>query len=459
MHDNFPRPVHDKTKFRFVFIVLGDKMDGLYSQIGPTGTSNTGKSVFENENTATLKIILNQKYQKESDQIVLAVEELLGSIPEATISLVRDETTLQSTMGTDEAPLIVEVRGDDPELLQEISSSIRQNLDSLPGLLNVKTSIEGGAPEIEVVIDRFQAGLHGISVDQVVSQLKDRLMGREAGKYEKEGEMNDITIKLPEMSLAAFNTIKLSGTSGEVYLYELAHIHNAYAPRQLMRRNQIRIAQVVADVDDSQSFDKTVSQVRHQLEQIELPANYHLSITGQEQKRQESMASLTFALLLSIVLVYMVMASQFESLLHPFTILLTIPLAVVGPVWAFLLLGKPLSIMAYIGIIMLAGIAVNDSIILVDAINRHKARGMELRDAIILAGEIRIRPIIMTSLTTILALLPLTLGYGESAALRSPMAIAVISGLITSTLLTLVVIPCVYYVFEKVKRSLPGARQ
>lgn len=433
--------------------MLGDKMEALYSQIGPTGASASEKSIFENENTATLKIILNKAYFDESDQIMLAVEEYLTAIPGATISLLRDETTLQSTLGTDEAPLIVEVRGDNAGVLQEISANIKQKLDTLPGLLNLKTSIEGGAPEIEVEIDRYKAGLHGISVEQVTSQLKDRLMGREAGKYEKEGEMNDITIKLPEMSLSAFNNIKLSGTNGEVYLYELAQIRNAFAPRQLMRRNQIRIARVVADVDGSQPFDKTVGLVRHQLDQLELPANYHLAITGQEQKRQESMKSLTFALLLSIVLVYMVMASQFESLLHPFTILLTIPLAVVGPVWAFLLLGKPLSIMAYIGIIMLAGIAVNDSIILVDAINRNKAKGLKLRDAIILAGEMRIRPIIMTSLTTILALLPLTLGIGESASLRSPMAIAVISGLVTSTLLTLVIIPCVYYVFENLKRS------
>jgi len=152
------------------------------------------------------------------------------------------------------------------------------------------------------------------------------------------------------------------------------------------------------------------------------------------------------------------MASQFESFIHPFTILLTIPLAGVGAVWAFFILGIPLNIMAYIGIIMLAGIAVNDSIILVDAINQFKAAGKNLRESIISAGENRIRPIIMTSITTILALLPLTIGFGESAALRSPMAIAVIAGLITSTTLTLIVIPCVYYVFESVKERIVGIK-
>ena len=143
------------------------------------------------------------------------------------------------------------------------------------------------------------------------------------------------------------------------------------------------------------------------------------------------------------------MASQFESLVHPFTILLSIPLAVAGSLLSFFIFGMSLNIMAYIGIIMLVGIAVNDSIILVDAINRLKKEGMELKEAIKDAGKQRIRPIIMTSLTTILALLPLTFGFGESAALRAPMAIAVIGGLISSTLLTLVVIPCLYYVIDK----------
>ena len=146
------------------------------------------------------------------------------------------------------------------------------------------------------------------------------------------------------------------------------------------------------------------------------------------------------------------MASQFESLLHPFTILLTIPLAGVGAVWAFYLLGHTFNIMAYIGIVMLAGIAVNDSIILVDAINQYKRSGLGLKEAVIAAGQQRVRPILMTSITTILALLPLTFGFGDSAALRAPMAIAVIGGLVTSTLLTLVVIPCVYYVFDQLFR-------
>jgi hydrophobic/amphiphilic exporter-1 (mainly G- bacteria), HAE1 family len=192
-------------------------------------------------------------------------------------------------------------------------------------------------------------------------------------------------------------------------------------------------------------------QLRASTSSIQLQPDYSIQITGQEEKRQESMSSLGFALILSIILVYMVMASQFESLIHPFTILLTIPFAVVGSILAFFFLGRTFNIMAIIGVIMLAGIAVNNSIILIDRINQLIKDGLDRRSAIILAGQQRIRPIIMTSLTTILALLPLTIGLGESASLRSPMALAVIGGLVTSTLLTLVVIPCVYDVLDRVR--------
>ncbi|MCG8603857.1 efflux RND transporter permease subunit, partial [bacterium] len=160
-----------------------------------------------------------------------------------------------------------------------------------------------------------------------------------------------------------------------------------------------------------------------------------------------------FALILSIVLVYMVLASLFESLVHPFTIILTLPLAGVGVVFAFLLVGEPLSVMAYIGVIMLAGIAANDSIVLVDYVNRLRASGKARREAVLQAGRDRLRPILITSATTILALLPLTIGLGEGARLRAPMAIAVIGGLVTSTLLTLVVIPVVYELIDSLRKK------
>ena len=201
--------------------------------------------------------------------------------------------------------------------------------------------------------------------------------------------------------------------------------------------------------DDLVALHDRLGRIEAALSGIDFPLNYRYTVTGEEQKRRDAFRNLKFALILSMILVYMVLASEFESLVHPFTIILSIPLAGVGAVAIFFLLGKSFNIMAYIGIIVLAGISVNDSIIVVDAITQLKREGLALRDAIIEAGQRRIRPILMTSLTTILALIPLTVGIGEGAALRSPMALAVIGGLITSTILTLVVIPCVYEVMDK----------
>ena len=432
-----------------------DDIETIYSTIGKLDATNEG-SVFKNENTAVIQVIISEEAFAYSENIIKSAGKLLEGISDAEISIIRDETALSSTMGTESAPLLIEVKGKDLETIDIITTDIKTRISELPSVLNAKTSIEKGAPEIDVVIDRYRAGINNLSVNEISSQLTDILEGKNAGKYENKGEMSDITIKMPDVNKYEFSSLTIKTADGEVPLYAVADIRESVSPKQLIRRNQNRIGVVSADVDRSLSFDKVVSSVSDIINQNDYPPEYEISITGEEEKRQEAMSNLGFALLLSIVLVYMVMASQFESLIHPFTILLTIPLAGVGTIWAFYFLGKPLNIMAFIGVIMLAGIAVNDSIILVDAINKFRSSGKSIKDAVISAGENRIRPIVMTSITTILALIPLTIGFGESTALRSPMAIAVIAGLITSTLLTLVVIPCVYYVFESAKESVLG---
>jgi len=434
---------------------MGDEIETIYSTIGKVVSSNT-ESVFKNENTAVIKVVIAEHALSYSEDIIRTTSSLLENISDAEISIIRDETALMSTLGTESAPLVVEVKGKNLDEIALITTDIKEKIAELSTIHNATTSIEKGAPEIDVVIDRYRAGLHNLSVEQISSQLTDILEGKNAGKYENSGEMSDITITMPDVNKYEFNNLTISTADGEVPLYAIADIKESVSPKQLIRRNQNRIGTVTADIDRNISFDKVIKSVVDIIDESDYPPDYEINIIGEEEKRQEAMSNLGFALMLSIILVYMVMASQFESLIHPFTILLTIPLAAVGTVWAFFLLGNPLNIMAFIGIIMLAGIAVNDSIILVDAINKFRDAGNSIKDSIISAGENRIRPIIMTSITTILALLPLTIGFGESAALRSPMAIAVISGLITSTLLTLVVIPCVYYVFETAKESLFG---
>jgi HAE1 family hydrophobic/amphiphilic exporter-1 len=243
----------------------------------------------------------------------------------------------------------------------------------------------------------------------------------------------------------------------EFRLNEIATITHSQAPKEIYRRNQIRINKIVADMDAGRSLDKMAREISTAVADIGLSPGYSITVTGEEEKRAESMQSLLFALMLSVVLVYMVLASQYESLLHPFTILLTTPFGLVGALLFFLITRTPLNVMGAMGIIMLAGIAINNSILLVGRINQLK-RTVGLTEAIVQAGQQRIRPIIMTTLTTILVLLPMTFDFGEGAAMRSSMAVAVIGGLVTSTLMSLVVIPCVYYLFEQMKERVKKLR-
>jgi HAE1 family hydrophobic/amphiphilic exporter-1 len=347
--------------------------------------------------------------------------------------------------------VVVEVRGEELDQIENIVTQVKEKMTGMDELFNVQTSIEDGAPEVEGRVDRIRAGMHNVDINTVISQIQEQLEGRNAGQLEQGGEMQDITIKVPEKGIDEINAFIITSGEQVFRLNEIADISYGVAPKEIFRRNQNRIGKVTAQMEKGLALDHVSNAIREATAEIDLPADYRILVTGEEEKRQESLNNLAFALLLSIVLVYMVLASQFESLIHPFTILLTIPLAVVGSILIFFIMGKTFNIMAIIGIIMLVGIAVNDSIILVDRINQLIRDGLDRKSAILQAGQQRIRPIIMTSLTTILALLPLTIGFGESASLRSPMALAVIGGLVTSTLLTLVVIPCVYDVLDRVR--------
>ena len=432
--------------------LLGDNLETIYSEIGPsTGISTTSTSIFEGENTAKVKIILKADSQIASSTAIQSISNTLGKLPDMEISYKQDETALKSIMGTDEPPLVVEVQGTDLDEIESLVAQVKSKVDGLSGIYNVESSMEGGSPEIEIMVDRMRAGMYNLSVSSIVSQIEDQLSGKTAGQVERLGEMQDITLKLPDKSLADLSDLRITGDDQEFYINELATVHTGQSPKEIFRRNQNRIGKITAQLDKNTPLDQAVKEVKAAIAPIDLPLEYKINISGEEAKRQESMHSLGFALILSIILVYMVLASQFESLLHPFTILLTIPLAVVGTILTFFILGKSFNMMAFIGIIMLAGIAVNNSIILVDRILQLRKSGLSRHEAIIQAGQQRIRPILMTSLTTILALLPLTLGIGESASLRSPMALAVIGGMVTSTLLSLVVIPCVYEIFESIK--------
>ena len=435
--------------------LLGNKIRMIYSQAGGDINTTTAQSATStNENVANIKIFLKNEYTTVTEEVIRTVEKYLKTIPDLEVTFSQEESELQNTLGTSEAPFVVEVKGKDYTEIEKIINESKTVLQNNSGLYNITTSIDEGTPEIEVAVDRFKTSFYNVSVTSVISQIQSYLSGASAGTMEKEGEEKNIVIKLGDISLHQLEDLLITAGTVKVPLSSLATVKKVISPREITRRDQSRTSYIYAMVNKSRPFDKVVKEAGELLKSVPLPANYRIQITGEELMRKESMSNLTFALILSIVLVFMVLAAEFESIIQPFVILLTIPLAAVGTILTFFVLGKSLNMMAYIGIIMLGGIAVSNAIILIDRINQLRQTGLNKKDSIITAGSQRIRPILMTSLTTIFALLPLTIGIGESASLRSPMALAVIGGLVTSTILTLIVIPCVYWVFDSLSEMI-----
>lgn len=435
-----------------IYEITGDSLCTIYSHVGPG--SSGANAVFDGENTASMKVILSSESSLAPEELIEKLYANTQDIEGLELEFVNESHSLGALMGTEGAPVVIEIKGEELDELTAIAEEVKSRAEGIEGLFNVNNSIEDGAPEMILTVKREVAGMNNLNVSTIISQIQEQLSGISAGQMDYKGEMRDIKIQVPEITLAQLNDMVITSGGQEFRLVELVDMKQDVAPKEIYRRNQSRIAKVTANLGDGYSLSQVAEVIRQTLKDIELPANYSISVTGEEEKRQESMGGLILALTLSIVLVYMVMASQFESLLHPFTILLTIPLALVGAILLFFLTGTTINIMGVIGIIMLAGIAVNNSIVLVDRINQIKDGYANLSDAIVVAAGQRVRPILMTSLTTILSLLPMAIAFGEGASLRAPMAIAVIGGLVTSTILSLVIIPCVYYVFEQMKNKI-----
>jgi len=428
----------------------GDKIERIYTRVGPKGTAQTAAEALEDENNAVLQVDFKKESQRFLPGLIAGLEKEMSEIPDLAVQFVRQQTTLQTALGTENAPLVVEIKGKDLDDLVKLADGVKAKLVALPELADVETNFQAGRPEVDIQVDKAQAARYSLRTDTIGNQIKNVLAGTDLGELEDKGEYVKIMLRNPKVSIGKLQDLVLVTSSGlHLPLSDVAKLVRTESPREIIRNNQTRVAEVQAQLAGKIPFDRVIARVKDAIKDTVLPEGYFMSITGEELLRRESFKNLKFALLLAIILVYMVMAAQFESLIHPLIVLLTIPLAGVGAIFLMLILGVPFSIMSIIGLIMLAGIAVSNSIVLVDMINQSRRAGMGLDEAIIFAGRNRIRPILMMSLTTILALLPFILGVGAGSSLRAPMAVAVTGGLISSTFLTLVVIPAVYRLLGK----------
>ncbi len=397
-----------------------------------------------NSGTIMVNLVDQNKRERNMVQIINQLRQKIGTYPDAQIKFSEQGFTFSS--GSD---LEVKISGDSLDELENIANRILILITEVEGVYDLKSSVEDVRPELHVNIDREKANLYGLNTAQIASTVHDALLGRVASIYQEKGEQIDIRIRLEEEdrnSIEEVENILISSSVGlQIPLKEIAEVTVDSGPKGIDRKNQQRVVNVSGNISD-RFLGRVIQDAQQQLDKLVLPEDYRYEFVGQNREMQESFLELALALVLSILLVYMIIAAQFESLLMPLAVMFSVPFSLIGVILALLLSGKSLNVLSFIGIIMLVGIVVNNSIVLIDYINKLRQKGMERKEAIILGGKTRLRPILMTMFTTVLALVPMALGVGEGAELRAPMAITIIGGLTSSTFLSLIIVP-IFYTF------------
>ncbi|HEX7029776.1 MAG TPA: efflux RND transporter permease subunit [Gammaproteobacteria bacterium] len=424
------------------------RVGNTYSVAG-TGNRLDANPVDAGENSGKLNIALAAGSGREAEAASMnALRDTLQRIPGVEYKFGRP------ALFSFETPLEIELVGYNLDELKTVSDTLVQRMAATDRFADVKSTMQSGHPEVQILFDREKAAQLGLHVSDIANRVVDKVRGELATRYSWRDRKIDVLVRVSEdqrNSVANIENLIVNPESARpVPLRAVARIDTGTGPAEIRRVAQERVAIVSANVNygDLGSAVEAVDAILHG---IAIPDGVTPRVTGQSEDMKLAFTSMQFALVLAVFLVYLVMASQFESLLHPFVILFSIPLGLTGAVLALFLTGTTISVVVFIGLIMLAGIAVNNAIVLIDRINQLRANGMEKFEAIVEAGHTRLRPILMTTLTTVLGLLPMAIGLGEGAEIRTPMAITVIGGLTLSTILTLIVIPLMYAFLDRRK--------
>lgn len=360
-------------------------------------------------------------------------------------------STMMNFSGLTGERLVIKIIGDDIQKLLYLADKIISEIKDIPGVVDLTKSITLGRPHIEIHYDRDKLSSFGLNAGMVGNVLSSSLKGTVASFYRTGDEEIDIRVRLDEKfrsNIKDIENILIPSPLGvQVKLSDVAEIKYTLGPTKLERDNKRRFIKISGDVR-GRALGDVAEDIKNKLSKINIPRGYFAELGGEYETMKDTFRDLLFALLLAIFLVYMVMAAQFESLMDPFIIIFTIPLAIIGVVFAFLITGENLSLTSYMGIIMLMGVVVNNAIVMVDFINQLKRSGMPREKAIIEGAKVRLRPVLMTSITTIVGMLPLAMGLGEGAEVRKPMGIAFIGGMTSATFLTLIIIPIVYSILD-----------
>lgn len=444
-----PIEVTDEVMVQVEKAILEDKdeIENLIVSVG-YDVSNMQRS-DEGEHSTKFKILLKPTRNPKlaEDAVVSRVRTYLEPIPDVDFRVVRP------VLFSSQTPIEIEIYGNDLRKLRDISDQAVESLSDVREISDVEPLLKPGAPEIQIVYDRDQIVRFGLNIQTVANQIKSMVQGAESTKFNLKDRRIPIMVRLQESDRSHVDHVEeltISNPRGEnIKISSLAQIRQGEGPSEIRRIDGNRSAVIQANLGEG-SLSQAAGAISKSLQDnITWPDGMGFQITGQNEEWQESQKSLFLALGLSIFLVYVIMAAQFESLLQPLLIMLTIPLAFIGTFIGLFAFNTPISIVVMLGMIMLAGIVVNNAIVLVDYANKLRFRGHDLKDAIITSSRVRFRPILMSTLTTILGLLPMALFVGDGAEIRTPMALAVMTGLMSSTFLTLFIIPSLYFLLEK----------
>jgi HAE1 family hydrophobic/amphiphilic exporter-1 len=443
--------------------IMGDvpEIKMISAQVGSQAAQDASDAASTMSNTGTHEGLLwvglvKGDQRKESDKRIL--ERIRGKLPK--LSGVKFEAVDMSQMmlggGSTTAPVAIKLFGKDLPVLKTQADQIVQLITGVEGLRDITHTMSVGKPEVQIKIDRERAYRLGLSVYQVANTVQTATLGKVATRYREGSDEIDVRLRFKKQyrdSLDEVRSIPLRTPAGQtVYLEQLADISYAEGPIRIDRENQSRQVTVTANII-GRDIGSVVKDIKARLAGFErtLPAGYFLEYGGSYEQMQEAFLILAGAFALSILLIYMVMASQFEHFVHPFVIMFTVPLGIIGVILGLLITGRTISMAVIVGIILLAGIAVNNGIVMIDYINQLIKKGVDKREAVLQGATTRLRAVLLTALTTVLGTLPMAFSRSSGSEFRAPIGVSIAFGLTATTFLTLFVIPVIYSVVNKIR--------
>ncbi len=428
------------------------ELEGWASAAGSSGWRASGGHRAD----FNLKLSPRSQRERSNEEISVELSKIFSTIPGATMRW-RAETGMMMGGGSSD-PITVEIRGYDFEIGDQIAAQLIPAIEKIDGVIYVQNSKDSGTPETRLIIDRQKAADLRVAVASIADALRTILAGTSAGEFRDEGEEYTILVKVKDSDELSMDELLdmtiLSEEKQPVILRNLVSLEDTTGAVVISRKNQERIITLSINIAE-RDLVSLVRDIEEVVQQVAIPSNFSITIGGDYEEQQEGFQSLSYAFILALILVYMVMACQFESLRDPLVVMFSVPLALIGVVSMLFVTQSTFNVQSFIGCIMLAGIVVNNAILLVETANQlRRNEQFELYDAICEAGRRRLRPILMTTLTTALGLVPLALGYGDGGEIQAPLARAVIGGLISSTFITLFLIPIVYYLAESMPETI-----